>query len=215
MSNTSIASGAKGQGTDQERLSWRGSSPLAPAARQRLVEAASGCIAREGLEAASMAMIAAEAGVSRATVYRYFSSREALVGQALLEAAAAIRGKIRDQIRGCGTPADMIVEAVVCGLALIREDPVLHAVSGALNLGGFVSARIDPQGIVWTRETLALAIEAAGWSEPETDSAIEFVLRIFFSLASSPSRERSDDELRAFLYRHLAPAVGLEATDEP
>ncbi len=43
---------------------------------------------------------------------------------------------------------------------------------------------------------------------------LELVLRIFLSLAVSPSPERGPEELRAFLYRHLVPGLGLCVAEE-
>jgi hypothetical protein len=44
---------------------------------------------------------------------------------------------------------------------------------------------------------------------------MEFVLRVALSLVISASPERSDDELRAFLYRHLVPGLGLGSFASP
>ncbi|MGE3845842.1 MAG: TetR/AcrR family transcriptional regulator, partial [Gammaproteobacteria bacterium] len=49
-----------------------------PARRERLVVAAETLFSRHGLRAVTMAAIAAEAGLAKATVYAYFPDKEAL-----------------------------------------------------------------------------------------------------------------------------------------
>lgn len=197
------------------RAAWGGDPPQADAARRRLLEAAARCIAREGTAGASVAAVAAEAGVSRQTVYRYFTSRDQLTGRVLRTAAEDLRAKLDRSIAALADPADMIVEALVLGLDEVRNDPVLRAIADSSRLDGALVARIaGPPGIEWVRETLAPAVEAARWSREEADSCLELVLRMFLSLLISPGPERGPEEMRAFLYRHLVPAVGLDATEE-
>lgn len=47
--------------------------------RDRLLDAAERCLEVQGLAGTTMEDIARNAGVSRATVYRYFASREAVI----------------------------------------------------------------------------------------------------------------------------------------
>ena len=59
-----------------------------------------------------------------------------------------------------------------------------------------------------------MPVEAAGWNEADADAVLEMILRIFLSLLISPSPERGAEEMRAFLYRHLVPGLGLAVTEE-
>jgi len=189
---------------------WAGDPPHVTAARQRLLEAAARCIAREGVAATTIAAVASEAGVSRQTVYRYFGSRDEVVLRAIRAAAEGVRAKIERQIDALSDPADMVVEALVLGLAELRGDPVLRGLLESSGVDASVTSRITKRpGIEWAREALSALIDAAGWSQAEVEPALEFLLRMFLSLAISPSPARSPDELRAFLYRHLVPGLGL------
>ena len=218
MSTTTERSAAKpAQPAERNRGrgAWDGNPPHVAAARQRLLEAAARCIAREGIAATTVAAIAAEARVSRQTVYRYFKGRDELVLGSMLTAAEGLRAKLDRSIRALSDPADMIVETLVLGLAEVRSDPVLRAMTDPSRLDGSVTSRITKRpGIEWLRETLAPAIEAASWSEADADAGLELILRLFLSLIISPSPARSPEELRAFLYRHLIPGLGLAATEE-
>jgi AcrR family transcriptional regulator len=190
-------------------------SPQAEAARSRLLEATRRCIERDGFGGASISAIAAEAGVSRQTVYRYFAGRDELAKRAVFAMAGSLREKIASHVALLSDPADVIVEALVLGLAGIRSDGVLRAIWDRDSPSGIVAEIFThPTGIAWARQANARAIELAGWDDDFADTAMEFVLRVGLSLLISAPPERSDEELRAFLYRHLVPGLGLGAIDE-
>ena len=112
-------------------------------------------------------------------------------------------------------PADMIVETIVLGLAETRSDPVLRAIADSSHLDGSIASQLTgPAGLAWMRETLAPAIEAAGWNESAADVGLEVILRLYLSLVISPAPERNAEELRSFLYRHLIPGLGLAVSEE-
>lgn len=202
---------------DEARLPWGGRPPQPEAARRRLVEAAERCIARDGLAATSVASVAAEAGVSRPTVYRYFGDRDALVRDALADATARLRDTIHVAMASSTDAAAMIVEAVVVGLAEIPSEPVLRAVWDATALDAAVVTNVtDTGGRAWVRDCLAPAMERTGWDDAGADEAAEVILRFVLSLLVSPAPRREPAELRAFLARRLLPALGLvPSTPEP
>jgi AcrR family transcriptional regulator len=72
-----------------------------------ILEAAAGVLASRG-EAASMSDVAAAAGVGRATVYRYFPSRDALLGE-LADLALTTAG---DRLRAAGLPKVSVEEGL-------------------------------------------------------------------------------------------------------
>jgi AcrR family transcriptional regulator len=203
------------EGSQKLKPAWGGDSPQAEAARSRLLEATCRCLERDGFGGASISAIAAEAGVSRQTVYRYFPGREELAIRAVFATAASLQEKIASQVALLSDPADVIVEALVMGLAGIRSNGVLRAIWDRDAPSGTVAEIFTrPAGIAWARQANARAIELAGWDDDFADSAMEFVLRIGLSLLISASPERSDEELRAFLYRHLTPGLGLGESEE-
>lgn len=195
---------------ERERAPWAGNPPHPDAARERLLDAATRCIAREGLAGTSIASVAAEAGVSRPTVYRYFDDRDTLVRETLKLASDRLRGSVVERISELPTAADMIVEAIVLAVHEIPADDVLHAIwnSAALDVS-IVESFTDQPAIDWVRACLAPAIDAAGWSREDTDEAVEMVLRMVLSILVTPSPRRSPAEMRAFLRRRLLPGLGL------
>lgn len=95
------------------------------ARRQRLVEAAERLFSRHGLRAVTMAAIAAEAGLAKATVYAYFADKEEVfraVAQALatslvaaVEQGLAIQGSTAVRIAAALRAKDTLIYELVTG----------------------------------------------------------------------------------------------------
>jgi AcrR family transcriptional regulator len=192
------------------RSPWAGNPPLVDAARDRLLDAAARCIARDGLAATSVASVAAEAGVSRPTVYRYFDDRDELIRNAMHAAAEQLRALVRERIEPLDDAGDMVVEAIVVAVTEVPNDPVLRAIwSSAAVDGSIVAGFTEPTAVEWVRDCLAPATRAAGWHGRELDEAIEMMLRVVLSLLVTPAPPRRPSELRQFLRRRLLPGIGL------
>ncbi|WP_036342363.1 TetR/AcrR family transcriptional regulator [Mycolicibacterium aromaticivorans] len=94
-------------------------------ARHRLLEAASRCIVRRGNTQIRMAEVAAEAGVVRSTVYRYFPSRDdLLLGLLLTRIDAALAAHV------ASLPQPDDASASIQELMLV---PVQSVVGNAMN----------------------------------------------------------------------------------
>jgi AcrR family transcriptional regulator len=190
---------------------WSGDPPtLHDAARERLLEAAARCVARDGMAGANVAAVAAEAGVSRPTVYRYFADRGALVEATLMHAGRDLVARLRALLGRLSAPAEMAVEAMCFVLREIPREPVLGAMwSEALLDAGAVASTTGRPALAWSRDALQDLVRAAGWSRAEADEAIEVMLRMLLSLLAAPEPRRGDTALRAFLMRRLVPALGF------
>jgi AcrR family transcriptional regulator len=190
---------------------WAGDPPtLHAAARERLLDAAVRCVARDGMAGANIAAVAAEAGVSRPTVYRYFADRQALVEATLMHAGRDLVERLGEQLRRLDTPAEMAVEAMCLVLREIPREPVLGAMWTDASLDAEAVAGLTRRpALDWSRGALQDLVRAAGWSAAAADEAIEVMLRMLLSLLAAPEPRRSDAALRAFLTRRLAPALGL------
>jgi len=201
---------AKKDKASSSREAWSGNPPQRTAARERLLEVAARCVARDGLNGTGIAHVALEAGVSRPTVYRYFKDREELIRSVLLQAGLRLANQVRDHTTGFEDLGEAAVEAVVFTLRGIRDNPVLRQVWSppffdAIVLRGFT----QPASIAFTRVAFHDCIERAGWDETETTEVMEYMLRMIMSFLASPDPVRSDQELRDFLKRRFVPALGL------
>lgn len=190
---------------------WAGDPPtLHAAARERLLDAAVRCVAREGMAGANIAAVAAEAGVSRPTVYRYFADRQALVEATFLHAGRDLSGRLGARLRRSSAPAEMAVEAVCFVLREIPREPVLGAMWREALLDASAVAIITRRpALDWSRNAVQDLVQAAGWSAAAADEAVEVMLRMLLSLLAAPEPRRGEAALRAFLMRRLVPALGL------
>jgi AcrR family transcriptional regulator len=194
----------------KQREAWDGDPPHRTAARERLLEVAALCVARDGIAGTGIAHVALEAGVSRPTVYRYFKDREELIRSVLLQAGLRLANEVQEHIRAFADPGEKIVAATLFTLRAIRDNPVLRqvwqpAMFDASVLHGFT----QPASITFTRVALAEIIDGTGWDEDAATESMELMLRMILSLLAAPEPRRTEEELQGFLRRRLVPALGL------
>jgi AcrR family transcriptional regulator len=156
---------------------------------------------------ANVAAVAAEAGVSRPTVYRYFEDQQALVEATLLHAARELTGV---SARGCASSTaggDGRRDAAFHAREFERA--VLGAMWSAAALTSALASITRRSVLAWSRHAVKDLVRAAGWAGDAADEAVEVMLRMLLSLLAAPEPRRSDAALRAFLMRRLVPALGL------
>ncbi|WP_076263644.1 TetR/AcrR family transcriptional regulator [Intrasporangium flavum] len=158
-----------------------GSQPSRAPGRDRLLEAASRLFYREGINGVGVDRILAEAGVTRATMYRHFTGKEALVAAYLQSEDATIRGYFTAAESG-GRTARELLERVVDAVAddvsryHTRGCPFINAAAE------FPDAASPVRHIVtahrtWFRQTLTDLARAAGSPDPEAMAAALVLLR--------------------------------------
>ena len=194
----------------ENRVSWDGDPPHRQAARERLIEAAGHCIVRDGLASTSIAAVAAEAGVSRPTVYRYFEDRRALIRATLIDAGRTLAAGMSEHIRKFANPARKAVEAEIYVLYEVPRNPLMAEVWNSTLLDAAMLADVTSTAIIGiARDALAEIEEAAEWNDREAKEAVELMLRYLLSLLLASAPRRSKRELRSFLERRMVPALGL------
>ena len=87
---------------------------------QRILEAAKACFVRSGFQGASMQQICAEAGMSPGALYRYFPSKEAIIG-AICEADRAQDAQLFAAILGNPSVVDGVVQGAMAHIRNVRE----------------------------------------------------------------------------------------------
>jgi len=80
------------------------------ARRRRVLDAALRLAERGGFDAVQMRDVATEANVALGTVYRYFTSKERLLLEAMVEEIEALASRLESRPPVGATPADRIVE---------------------------------------------------------------------------------------------------------
>lgn len=133
------------------------------AARQRYVDG----------DRVDMRGIAADLGVSRATLYRWFGSREALLGEAIARETEAYFTRVRARVGGRGAPAlletfDQINRGLVraTGLRRFLEQEREAALRTLTSSGG----RVQPAAVAAIAGFIEAEV-AAGVYDPPTDPA--------------------------------------------
>ncbi|MBM7458513.1 TetR/AcrR family transcriptional regulator [Rhodococcus coprophilus] len=193
------------------RRGWGGRPPVDDEeASRRIVAAAVELIAQSGAEI-SIADVAQSLGVIRQTVYRYFTSADALMRAAAIASVEGFLDRLADQVAGISDPAEAMVEGVVFTLAEVRRTP---------HLGILLSSTYsDPHPeVMASGEARAFGMtmirrfdvdwEHYGYDDESLGELVEYVLRTMQSFFVSPGDPpRSDDELRRYLRRWMGTAI--------
>jgi AcrR family transcriptional regulator len=95
--------------------------------RALLKQAAEQCVERHGVNKTTMEDIAKQAGVSRPTVYRYFSDREELLLAVLADRASALTVRAHRYIATQPSLADKLVEGLIYLAEHGYRDPFVRA----------------------------------------------------------------------------------------
>jgi AcrR family transcriptional regulator len=198
------------------RDSWRSDAPSSvDDARDRLVDAAETCFTRFGVAKTTLEDIATEAGVSRATVYRYFEGgRDEIILGVVLREGKEFLAALGRRVQREETLGDAIVEGVVYTVAAVRKNQHL-ALLFAPEVAGHTTSIAGASTALYelTQDFLRPIFEqarAAGQLRDGiiADDAAEFVLRMILSLLSvAGPRKRSQTKEREFLHTYCAGAI--------
>jgi AcrR family transcriptional regulator len=97
--------------------------------RTRLLEATYGCIARDGIAATSLEEAARAAGVSRATLYRYFpGGRDELLGAVITWETVRFFWRLAEAVADAPDLESLLVDGIVFAHRAIEEHEVLQRV---------------------------------------------------------------------------------------
>lgn len=149
--------------------------------RDRLLETAAALFYAEGIKGVGVDRILSEAGSTRATMYRHFPGKEALVAAYLEREDAIIRGYFDAAGARGGTPTELVA-LVIDGIAEDaqryhrRGCPFINAAAEYPEADGEVRQIIERHR-TWFRETLTGVCKAAGIAKPAQVAAALVLLR--------------------------------------
>jgi len=187
--------------------------PAEPAAAtpERILRAAEECVRRWGIRRVSMGDVALQAGVSRGSVYRYFTDRDALV-QAVLERVAEVHvAEAEPAVRRQRTLAGKVAEAavVVRNLAEDERSLGLHEHPGEPELATLrlASGRMFGRWVdFWIPFLEAARADGEVRADLDLRQASEWIMRILISLVTVPSATIALDDpkqVRRFIEDYL------------
>lgn len=201
-------------------LRWGDHSPGdVSEARGRLLDAAQRCLAGQEYHRVTMEAIAAEAKISRATLYRYFASRDEVLSGVVLREAARHLARILPRLEGEADLGAAILEMIHLTLKAAKRDPqiaIMFSSDESRYAGGILSESsvelfemvADLLGRLDARHSGQLRQDVT------VDDASEWVLRALLSLLTvrGPKR-RSHAALDSYLRRFLLPALLADPAD--
>lgn len=192
---------------------WQGDPPGAEdEARRRIVKAAISCIDRAGLAKTNLSHIAAEAGVTRQTVYRYFPSLTEILRAVAVAGAEEFAERMRAHLAAFDSPLEVAVESVVFAVRSLPTEPHLGLLLQAGQADFFTAGATTPPS--FSLGTQILRDAEVDWSavgvttDDELQGLAEVLMRLFMSFLQFPSTPpATDDELRALVRRWIGPAL--------
>jgi AcrR family transcriptional regulator len=190
-------------------------TPTGPTARQqatrsRLIEAAA-ALAREGDRAFTMRDIARRAGVSPATAYTYFGSREHVLAEAYAEWVEALATGLADRPPAGATPRERIDAVIGRAVAGVAASPELaRAFTLALAADDPAVATIRPRVAAAFASWMQTAFVDGGPADVEA-VATTLELVMFAAMLSFAHGLRTVDQLEA----DLRTAAGLVMSTSP
>ena len=107
-------------------LRWGAAAPNDPdTARDRLLDAAEACFERSGVSKTTVEDIAKQASVSRATVYRYFAGRDAVVSGVILRSTERYLERVRGRVETQPDLGSAILEFVEVTIRAAHRDETI------------------------------------------------------------------------------------------
>jgi AcrR family transcriptional regulator len=172
-------------------------------AADRILDAAEELYTQRDQASIGMNEIARAAGCSRATLYRYFESREALRAAYVAREARRLGRAIAERIDGIVDPRERLVASLTAALRMVRESPALSSWFAVTRppIGGELAERSDV--------ITSLAASFVNSLGPEDAAVVErrarWVVRVLTSLLMYPGQDEADE--RAMIEEFVVPIV--------
>lgn len=174
---------------------WLAGGDRRELAVERIHTAAAELIARGGMGGLNIDHVAARAGCSRATVYRYVGGKSAL-REAVLAAATARTAQIIQRSVERFSGPERVVQAILTSLTVVRADPVIVAFLNASTpreIDAFLAG--NPR-----LADAAIALTGTATADP---AAGQWIVRVVLSLLFWPATDPATE--RALVERFVVP----------
>ena len=161
----------------------------------RLLDATVTCIARVGVTKTTLDDVAREAGCSRATLYRYFPGKPALIGALVAREAGVLGQLLEARTAGAESLEDAVVAIVVTAAGWLAAQPALNFVMTAEpevvlpHLAFDGADRVLRAGAGVIAPSLRRFLDGGGGDDEYADSerAGEWLARMILSYVSCPT----------------------------
>jgi AcrR family transcriptional regulator len=172
-------------------------------AADRILDAAEKLYTERDPASIGMNEIARAAGCSRATLYRYFESREALRTAYVHRETRRLGREILQQIERVEDPRERLIASIIATLRMVRENPALAA--------WFASTRLPIGGELAGQSEVITALAAGFLSSlgPDDPATVQrrarWAVRVIISLLMFPGHDEADE--RAMIEEFVVPIV--------
>lgn len=190
--------------------------------RERMLDAAESCLARFGLAKTTIEDVAQAAELSRATLYREFGNRDALLLAVAARDAERTASEAELFLQHFDDVGSWIVEGMLFCLREIPKRPVISQFLAPQEFGAasrliLTSERMLAIGSEMLRPMFEPARrEGLLQRDLELEALMEWVLRILMSYLAEPGpASRTEEDLRQLFRRLLLPAVLATGSGDP
>lgn len=188
---------------------------------ERILDAASTVFAELGVHQTRMGHVAERAGYSRASLYRHFPTKEALVAAFATRELERATSRVVERVAGVRALGDRLIEAVASAVETVRCTPAIKPflAPDASGVTMTLSVRTPELGPRLSLAMLTLVGDHDGTERLRPDlppeELLEWMVRVILSLALAPGPARTPDELRAFVGRLVRPAFVTASGVDP
>ena len=183
----------------------------------RIIDAALEEIGDRGPSRARMGNIATRAGVSSATLYRRFATKQDLVQAAALREMERFTGAMRAVATEQNTAEDTVAECFAFGVVYMRERTVIRQLIDTepdlilplltTGAGPLIEGTMQ---LLLTVNAENLFVPRERWQRDVAAVRIEMVVRLFISLLITPGVAidlKTRKDAREFALTHIAPLI--------
>lgn len=183
-------------------------------ARSRLIDAAHNCYVAKGIAQTTIADIAAEAHITRRTVYRYFATHNDILLAVLERAMDEYWQEMLKALSFQGSFADVVVEALLYSIRYAQNAPRHHYLFGADAQAHTNRTYINHLSFSETSAAGLQFIYSVKLKQGEAKEGVDLAMlaewynRIILSFLNSPSPVYQDEaQLKAMFEFLLLPAL--------
>jgi AcrR family transcriptional regulator len=167
-----------------------------PVVRERILDATVTCIGRSGMAGLTLEQVATEAGVGRATVYRYFAGgRDQLISEAIAWEVAGFFTRLAEEVDDTTTFRERLERGLVFAHRSMAEHEVFQHVLATERERLLVRlAELAPLSLGVVRGYLAgYLVEEDLVDGVDVDAASWYLARMVLSFLTSPGSWDLDD----------------------
>ncbi|GBE64280.1 putative HTH-type transcriptional regulator [Mycobacterium sp. MFM001] len=172
-------------------------------AADRILDAAGELFTRQDAASVGMNEIASAAGCSRATLYRYFESREALRTAYVHREARTVYRRMTESLAGIEDPHERLVAGIARSVAMVRENPALASWFATTQppIGGEMAEHSEV-----ITALVGAFVTSLGVDDPAAvDRRARWLVRVITSLLIFPGRDDADEQ--AMIEEFVAPTM--------